>query len=74
MNKKILTSIDPSEITQSFFSRIYNIVKISIHNIITPPPPGNNDNIDTDNILPLSEPLITKKDSMELLKETYFNK
>jgi hypothetical protein len=69
MNKKILTSIDPSEITQSFFSRIYNIVKISIHNIITPPPPGNNDNI-----LPLSEPLITKKDSMELLKETYFNK
>jgi hypothetical protein len=99
MSKKILTSIDPSEITQHIFSRIYNIFKLSIQNIITPPEPGNSNknNIslsqnDIEN--PFSEPLIAnaytpngsianaytpngsipKRDSMELLKETYVDK
>jgi len=109
MSKKILTSIDPSEITINFFSRIYNIIKSSIHNIITPPKPGNGDTIvipssDNDIESPFSESLIAnaytpngtianaytpngtianaytpngtivKRDSLELLKETYVDK
>jgi len=100
MSKKILTSIDPSEITINFFSRIFNILKSSIHNIITPPKPGNIDVNDIETPIhndietPLSEPLIAnaytpngsianaytpngsmvKRDSLELLKETYVDK
>lgn len=89
MSKKILTSIDPSEITINFISRIYNILKLSIHNIITPPQPGNVDTIvipslQNDIESPFSEPLIVnaytpngsivKRDSLELLKETYVEK
>lgn len=99
MSKKILTSIDPSEITINFISRIYNIIKSSIHNIITPPKPGNAEAIiipsfDNDIESPFSEPLIAnayactpngppieppngpipKRDSLELLKETYVDK
>jgi hypothetical protein len=99
MSKKILTSIDPSEITINFISRIYNILKLSIHHIITPPKPGNGDTIvipssDNDIESPFSESLIAneytpngitayahtpngtivKRDSLELLKETYVDK
>ena len=69
MSKKILTSIDPSEITINFFSRIFNILKSSIHNIITPPKPGNKnpENIEIKE-KDLEEPLIRKVDSIELIK------
>ena len=93
MSKKILTSIDPSEITTNFISRIYNILKLSIHNIITPPKPGNEEaivipSLQHDIESPFSESLIAneyipngtpngtipKRDSLELLKETYIDK
>jgi hypothetical protein len=109
MSKKILTSIDPSNITINFFSRIYNIIKSSIHIIITPPKPGNEEAVvipssDNDIESIFSEPLIVnaytpngitayphtlngitayadtpngtivKRDSLELLKETYVDK
>ena len=68
MTKKILTSKDPSEILpKNYFIELYNNIKLSIINIITPPEPGNVNNYN----LPLSEPLLTKKDSMELLRNSY---
>jgi hypothetical protein len=89
MSKKILTSTDPSEITINFFSRIYNMLKLSIHNIITPPKPGNEETVVKPSVQydiesPFSDSLIAntytpngtipKRDSLELLKETYIDK
>ena len=68
MVKKILTSIEPVfERTIPILQRMYNSVKETIINIITPPPAGNETR-------PLNEPLlpfnsIRHNDSFELIKE-----
>jgi hypothetical protein len=66
VNKKILTSIEPVfERTIPIFQRMFNSVKETIINIITPPPAGNETR-------PLNEPLlpfntIKHNDSLELI-------
>jgi hypothetical protein len=66
-NKKILTSIEPIfERATPILQRIYQSVKETMTNIITPPPAGI-DNLSV--TAPLEEPLLKKIDSMELIKQ-----
>lgn len=67
-NKKILTSIEPIfERATPILQRIYQSVKETITNIITPPPAGTDNLSGTDNLL--KEPLLKKVNSLDLIKQ-----
>jgi hypothetical protein len=67
-NKKILTSIEPIfDNKVPIFQRIYNSVKETITNIITPPKAGN----ETISYKAGEEPLLKKIDSVELIHGYY---
>lgn len=78
-NKKILTSIEPIfERATPILQRIYQSVKETITNIITPPPAGTDissgiDNISIRETTPLKEPLLKRINSLELIKQNYEN-
>jgi hypothetical protein len=77
-NKKILTSIEPIfERTVPVLQRMFNSVKETLINIITPPPAGT-DRLSGIETTPLNEPLLSttirRIDSIELLKESYNGK
>ena len=69
-NKKILTSVEPDNNKPPIINRIYNQIKSTIIDIITPPLAGSS--LESDNKEPLlSSKNIKKVDSMELIKD-YF--
>jgi hypothetical protein len=78
-NKKILTSVEPIfERATPILQRIYQTVKETITNIITPPPAGTDiksgtdlDNISIRETTPLNEPLLKRVNSIELIKQNY---
>jgi len=71
-NKKILTSIEPIfDNTVPIFQRIYNSVKETIVNIVTPPKAGNETISLKSGEEPLLQTNIKKIDSVELIHGYY---
>ena len=66
-NKKILTSVERAT---PILQRIYESVKETITNIITPPPAGSG-KISIRETTPLEEPLLKRVNSLELIKQNY---